>query len=112
MKKIFGLVIAALLLTACTSVETEASSLETSGGVMVTPIRTIEAAVPILEEAMIPYPYYYTVWDYCIVDGKRIDNLTFTWTDLGMSMVVDKEVIYLPNLQERITECRGTLIEG
>lgn len=116
MKKIIVLVIATLLLSACTGGvhHTTASILEASGGVVVlgTPIRMNEEAVPIADVSRAITPYYYTTWDYCMVDGTRIDNVSFTWIDLGMAMVIDSEVIYRPNLTERITECRGTLTEG
>jgi hypothetical protein len=114
MKKIIGLVVATMLLSACSAIDTAASAPETSGGMIVmnTAVRTMEEAVPITDVSRVIAPYYYTTWDYCMIDGTRIDNVSFTWTDLGMAMVIGSEVIYRPNLTERITECRGTLTEG
>lgn len=93
-----------LFLTACVPVTAEAEA------------EVIEPAVTVTRPAVAPdidrisaIWYYGTTWDYCVVNDERVENVSFTWTDLGQSMIVGDQLIYYPEF--RITECRATIKE-
>lgn len=86
-----------LLLAACTP-EQEEVALEY--------VETLER----VQESMIEVYPYFTEWEVCEIDGEVYENVRFTYTDIGLSYIVDDVVTFRPDLQ--ITYCQGVIVEG
>ena len=111
MKKILTLVIATLLLTACEPPqEITRDVLTISGGMIAanTMNQEIEAIIGVQRPI---YYYEEIIWDYCVIDNVRYENITFRWTELGMAIVSGERIRFIPNIAERITECEGRIIQ-
>lgn len=70
----------------------------------------IRETAEIVEVSMLPYYPYFTEWEVCEINGEVYEDVRFTYTDLGLSYIVDDVVTFRSDLQ--ITYCQGVIVEG
>jgi hypothetical protein len=97
MKKLIALALL-VLLAGCTTVEGESSVPE-----------AIQEVSGRLEESMISVYPYFTNWDYCIINGERIDDVQFMYTDIGLGYMVESGLYY--KLDMVVEYCEGAVLK-
>jgi hypothetical protein len=66
-----------------------------------------EEITPINEiQAIGRFPYYVT-WDTCLINGNTYNNVTFTYTELGLAYITGKTVRYEKDID--VTYCETTI---
>jgi hypothetical protein len=63
-----------------------------------------------VEESMISVYPYFTNWDYCIINGERIDDVQFMYTDIGLGYMVESGLYY--KLDMVVEYCEGAVLAG
>ena len=96
-----------LLLAACQPVEAE-NDIVTSGGMEVVDTLISDMAA-IVETEMLPYWPYFQTWDTCIINGEPLNNVTFTYTNLGLAYVVDATIYYVQEME--VESCQTVILE-
>lgn len=86
-----------LLLASCTPAQEE---------IALDYIETLEA----VQEVMIEVYPYFTQWEYCIINGERMDDVQFVYTDLGLGYMIDSGLYY--KLDMTVEYCEGVIVDG
>ena len=86
---------------------TSIALLLTSAVVSTTPTQTIETITPINAVQEVRWMPYNTEWDTCVINGKTYNDVTFTYTELGLAYITGKTVRYEQNMD--VTYCETTI---
>ena len=89
------LVLLTLLISAC----------EPSGEIN----QALEVTSERVEASMIERYPYFTNWDYCIINGERIDDVEFMYTEIGLGYMVESGLYYRLDMQ--IEYCEGAVLK-
>jgi hypothetical protein len=69
----------------------------------------LEATSERVEASTIEMYPYFTNWDYCIINGERIENVEFVYTEIGLGYMVESGLYY--QLDMTIEYCEGAVLK-
>lgn len=97
MKKLIALALL-VLLAGCTDPDSEPVALE-----------ALTEVSQRVEDSMISVYPYFTNWDYCIINGERIENVQFMYTEIGLGYMVESGIYY--KIDMVIEYCEGAVLK-